>query len=201
MTWFALLSSWALVVSLFTVLFLMPRWCFRSVHRHRMWRLRDEIVDQIIDGTLPANHLAVQQLRRRIHRSIELAPKVTLLRLFIIDKITGKTSPQVHALLDYADGAGPCDRSDLTDKQCTLIDSYNERIDTLRIGTTLTGSWVGIGVVALAIPVVLVDIGATTFRDALGRAVDRASETAFGRHVGEQARLAELHVQARSRFG
>jgi hypothetical protein len=193
-----LLACWALLIALFTLLFLMPRWCFRSLHRHRMWRLRDEIVDCVVDGVLPADHEAIQQLVGRIGRSIRLAPSVTLLRLIIIDRITGRTPPRVREMLDARDGRGPCDLSELTVDQCELIKSYNERIDILRIGTTLTGSWLGIGVVMLAIPLALADIGARTLRQTLAQAVDEASATSFGRHVGERARLAELHVHSRS---
>jgi hypothetical protein len=199
-TWLALLGAWMLLIALFTVLFVMPRWCFRSVHRHRMWRLRDDIVDKVIDGVLPADHPAVRQLVGRVNGSIRLAPKITLLRLLVIDKVTGKTSPEVRAVLDEHAGCGPCDMTELTEEQCDLIARYNDRINILRIGTTLTGSWLGIAVVAAVVPLVAVTPAARTIRQALGRAVDEVSATRFGRRVGESARLEELHVTGRSQF-
>jgi hypothetical protein len=136
-----------LVVSaagLWLSLLTLPRWFVRSMHRHRMWRHRDEIVDEILDGRLP-DHPAVWELLNDAERSIHLTDRVTYLRGYMACRSIGTLSPQATAR--WNDRTRPSSLEGLSATECELLRNHRIHDHQLTVGVVLLGSWVGFFVV------------------------------------------------------
>jgi len=79
---FLLLALIIAVTAWAGVLFVIP-WCQRGQFRQNLWRLRDEITDDVIDGKL-SYHPAVNQLREHIDFSIRYAQDITFANLMVV---------------------------------------------------------------------------------------------------------------------
>src|SRR5580692_11310833 len=88
------------LVGLWAACMLGPRWFARSLHRHRMWRLRDDLVDDVIAGRLPRDHDAVRHLLSRMEDTLRLGPNVTLSDVLIFHRHLAKLSPFARRLVE-----------------------------------------------------------------------------------------------------
>lgn len=176
----------------------LPRWFFRSLHRHRLWELRDAIVDDILADRLPKNHPAVKQLARRAESAARNCKQVSIFDLrvyrYIVDREPG-LEPQIRAMVRTRDLGG------LTADQKELIVNYRDSMLMLLSGTMLLGSWFGLGAVAW---VLVGDVAhrvkesfqtrrapadASVLHEAWQQAIETAAaSTSLGRRVTEIAR-------------
>src|SRR4051794_23025642 len=72
----------------------MPRWLVLSLHRHRLWRLRDQVVDDMIYERLPKTDPAVRQLQSDVEWVINETASLTMLVLHVMRSI-----PRAHPTL------------------------------------------------------------------------------------------------------
>ncbi len=56
---------------------LIPRWCLRSISRHKLWEIRDGVVDAIFHGDLPSNEIT-WGLVSKAESAIRLTPDLTM---------------------------------------------------------------------------------------------------------------------------
>jgi len=131
----------AIFVTIVVALFTVPRWFARSLHRHRFWRLRDEIADDVLTGVLPGDHPAVQQLRSRVRRVIDTSSGVTLLSGLVFHRWATQLSTEARAELQRRTDPRALDGLEPT--QCELLLAYRERLSVLMATrrVTLTQPW------------------------------------------------------------
>lgn len=125
---------------LFVALLRAPHWFSRSLHRHILWRLRDEIADDVIDGRLPQQHPAVRGLLRRAERVIELTSEMTMLDLFVWSWVWKRSDPKLRE----ASRRPEISRAGLSEPQIALVNKYHERLGMLSSSSILFGTWLGI---------------------------------------------------------
>jgi len=127
----------------------MPRWLIRSMSKHSLWRLRDEVVDDALAGALPADHPAVRELVARLEWAISESRSFDLLHLMVWNR----AKRQVHPKVLQSRSRVP-DLTSLSSDHEERIRSYRECYDSVAIRALLLSSWIGIGIVLwTAIPV------------------------------------------------
>lgn len=184
----------AVVLVGFTVsLLTTPRWVARRAHRHRLWRLRDDFVDNIIDGTLPADHPAVVQTLRRIERTIYNCFALTLVGGFVFVRFTRSLSAEASREMERR--SNDCSTDGLTAEQSAILRTVNERLTLLQAGSLLLGSWVGALAVLLGVFVYFRRLGAPALRQRLSAATDEVARTTS---LGRMAQRAALESAALS---
>lgn len=168
-----LLAS-AVLVALFVALWAAPRWCFRSLARYRLWELRDSVVDDILDGKLPADDEAVVKLRRDIDRALKYVTKMSLLDVLLIQQIVGVAhTASERPSLDA-----------MNDRQRNRIERHRERLGLALFASLLLGSWLGVAVGAWSfLKAGLSGEGRGTLREA----AEVASKSWLGRRTVEGA--------------
>lgn len=130
----------ALVVatmSLWIALLRAPHWFCRSLHRHRLWKERDHVADDIIARKLPKDHPAVRELLEVAEWSAREGHKHTVMEMFVwraIGQRTDKRTPETLAV--SLDG--------LTEDQLALLHQHRDRIMFLTTSSMLLGSWLGL---------------------------------------------------------
>jgi len=128
----------------------LPRWLFRSWGKHDLWKLRDEVVDDVLLDGLPAHHDAVQELIARLEWAIEESKSFDLLHVIVWQRARRKIPPATFK--KYAKVPG-CDG--LTEAQAKRVCEYRKCYDSIAVKTIFTSSWAGWSVVAwVATPVV-----------------------------------------------
>lgn len=147
------LSMSALTIGLCVAVATMPRWCFRSIQRHRLWRCRDNFADLILSGQLP-KHPAVMHELTYMEGSIAMAPRVTLVNMLLFSRATSRVAPETVAWLDRR--AKKPSTSGLTADQAAAVEAYHARHMRVVVGLLLVGTWVGIWSVALQLPAAIV---------------------------------------------
>ena len=160
----------------------LPRWFARSLHRHRLWRLRDAIVDQIIDGSLPGDHPAVKEIQQRVEDTICVCGKLILLHLWLFHRASKRVGVRPAPRFPSLTGLSP--------EQAELVTQYRQSWDILCTGMVLLGTWVGVGVVMWRLPQALRDAHSTRTsgdrpRPAIGVATDSAALSPLGRRARE----------------
>ncbi|HYD09286.1 MAG TPA: hypothetical protein VEA78_04210 [Acidimicrobiales bacterium] len=175
----------------------MPKWFARKVHRHRLWRVRDGFVDDLIDGHLPRDHPAVVEFLGRIEGTIAnynvLTPSWFLVSR-LIWRVGGGT--QLDRELD-ARMAPHLSLDGLSPDEQEALENYREWHDVLLTGSVLLGSWVGLGVVAFEVVVLVFRSAARSLdlRPLLRQAVDRlASRSGIGHWISQSDDLLVKHV-------
>lgn len=126
----AFMSSWVAFAR-------APVWFCRSLHRHRLWRERDAVIDDILAGRLPQQHAAVGELLAVADWSARQGHKHTITEMFLwhaVRKRVDESTPEVLAL--------PLDG--LTDVELELLHRHRDRIIFLTTSSMLLGSWLGI---------------------------------------------------------
>jgi hypothetical protein len=134
----ALLVPVGLVIAIAT----MPRWLIRSMSKHALWRLRDEAVDDILAGNLPAEHPAVQELIQRLEWAISEARSFDLLHLIVWSRAKRHLSTKELEELSQVP-----DLAELTGAQVSRIEKYRRCYDSVAIRTLLLSSWIGVAIV------------------------------------------------------
>ncbi len=146
----------------------MPRWLIRSMSKHSLWRLRDEVVDDTLSDALPADHLAVRELIERLQWAIDESRSFDLLHLMVWNRAKRKLHPKVLQGLSRVP-----ELTDLSQDQAKRVRGYRECYDSVAIRALLLSSWIGIGIV-------------------LWTAVPLAFKVLFGNHESEYARQRSL---------
>lgn len=159
------------VVILFVSILTLPRWCFGSVSRHRIWELRDSFVKEIVSGRIPASHPAVQALLRFWERRRLGSHPNTLVDVLLIDRLVFKRMPADE--LRHLDQMTPID--DLSIEQRQTIEDYRNQTAALVGAAMLASSWLGT-------LVILVSLVASAPRT-ISAAVERASKWRIGRRA------------------
>ena len=127
----------------------MPRWCARSLHRHRMWALRDALIDDILAGRLAGKDEAVQELRQVMEFIIHDHHLSTIdLRVFAWAE--RKASPATRKALKENAQWSSIDGLPLETK--ILIKHYREKFEVLTVGLFMLGSWTGLLAILGSIP-------------------------------------------------
>lgn len=120
----------------------MPRWFIRSMSKHALWRLRDDVVDDVLAGRLPSEHLAIRELVARLEWAIGESRSFDLLHLLVWSRarrrLPRKTVQEVVAIPDL---------TGLTPEQSTQVTAYRECYDRVAIRAILLSSWFGVTIV------------------------------------------------------
>ncbi len=133
----------------FVVVLTLPRWFARSLHGHRMWRLRDAVVDDVLAGDLSRDHKAVQHLIG-IMDAVLNSKHVALLDVYIVRRVSKDADPAFRKLARNQGLACPLDG--LSPPESQRIEAYRERFMTLLAGSMLLGSWFGIAHILPFVP-------------------------------------------------
>jgi hypothetical protein len=162
------------------VVIMLPRWFPRRLHIHRMWRLRDEVIDEMLESSLPIKHPCVRRLASDVEGALH-AKHLTMLDLYIftwafrgMDADVQRTMER-HAAMPSSNG--------LTPEQKLSVERFRERFNVLLVGSVLTGSWFGLAHVALFIPRALVQLvrslhGGVSLEDGVVASARTATDTA-----------------------
>jgi hypothetical protein len=140
----------ASVWGLFLAVISMPRWFTRSLHGHRMWRLRDALADDLIDGHLPREHPAVQQLYSDVDFAVQNGKRWSMLDIYICRHAMRKMSPELREAVKSETATRPLDG--LSADEVELLTQYQTRFGVLMAGSLLLGSWLGLATIARFIP-------------------------------------------------
>lgn len=136
-------------VAAFAVVLTLPRWFSRSLHGHRMWRLRDTVVDDVLTGKLPQDHEAVSHLIQVMDMVLH-EKRTTLLDAYIASRVSSDVDP---TFLKAAQSQGfACPLDGLSAGERALVEDYRRRFTTLLVGSMFLGSWFGIAHVIPFLP-------------------------------------------------
>jgi hypothetical protein len=129
-----------ILVGLWAACVLGPRWFARSLHRHRMWQLRDDLVDDVIVGRLPRDHEAVRHLIKKMDTTLRFGPNVTLSDVLIFNRHFARVSQSARRFVRRPQ----CPLDGLTTDQRSSVKKYEREFDLLLVGLLLLGSWLGL---------------------------------------------------------
>jgi len=133
-----------------------PRWFSRSLHRHRLWRLRDGFVDHLMDHDLPQDHPAVRQLRWLMKCALDGGrPGNRALDISVFRWAKRGISPLARQELSTE--ARLCPLDGLTPEQQSLLTQYRANFETLVVGMLLLGSFWGTFIVIRFLPQVIAE--------------------------------------------
>jgi hypothetical protein len=185
---------------LYVVVLTLPRWFARSLHGHRMWRLRDALVDDVLGGKLPRDNEAVKQLVVLIDGAVH-DRHTSLLDVYIVGWACRSADPEFLRRYDKAGLSCPLDG--LTVAQQQEVMRYREQFKLLYAGSMLLGSWFGIAHILPFVPAgvaaAMQQAGAAT-REGLMQSV-QGFKRAFRRGISTPAREATDLAAMRSRAG
>ncbi len=144
-TWLFALAFLAATVPLL----LVPRWFFVSLQRYKLWRLRDELADQVFAGNLPDNDV-VGHLIKNAQRSIVHARRLNPIDALVLRASARRWSPEMREALRPVQPAG---YDDLDRRQQEMVDGYQADLRGLNLRTFILCSWSGmlVGGVVLAV--------------------------------------------------
>jgi hypothetical protein len=142
------LAAWA------GVIFLIP-WCQRGKFRHRLWQLRDQISDDIIEGRLP-HHEAVYDLRSLVDFLVKEARQVTLANM-LLSRITMARLPRDKSSYEGTSSQG------LEPQQVALLEYYRKLLYRTANAHLISGSVSGWFGAVLVIPYRWITRGAVAF--------------------------------------
>lgn len=129
----------------------VPRWFIRSMSKHELWRLRDEVVDDTLVGNLPSDQAAVRELIRRIEWAIGESRSFDFLHLIVWNRAKRQLPPHMLKQLGQVPAL-----NDLTEDQAKHLREYRQCYDRVAIRALLLSSWVGVAIVLwTAIPLAL----------------------------------------------
>ncbi len=168
-----LMVLWAgVLVVLFIAVLTAPRWCLRSLARHRLWELRDKLMDDVLDRRLDRDDKQVVHLLGRIENAISHVTNMTLLELLVFARLYDRSGLEVPAATEY--------RADLLRRR-------EDRFRYLLMSSLFLGSWIGIGLTSLSYLRLRLQRGSRGVKRA---AVERAAGTWLGRRTSRGAFLA-----------
>lgn len=129
----------ALVAGAFVSLVRIRRWCFGSIGRHRMWQVRDQLADDIIEGRLPADHAAVRSLLEKMHGYLRADAPGRLLQVLLFHRLVISRLPPER--INQLDSEPATDG--LSDHQRDLVRVHRERYGAVLALGLIAGSWLG----------------------------------------------------------
>lgn len=126
----------------------IPRWCIRSVTKHAIWRLRDDIVDDTLTGTLPRDHKAVQELILMADWAVNNGRSFDLLHLIVWVRACRHMPDELRrSLRKQAALVG------LTPDEVERVKAYRSRYLLVANTALLLSSWMGVVVMLwVAVP-------------------------------------------------
>src|SRR5687767_10222307 len=89
----------ALALLCWVCLFVFLPACSRSAFRNRVWRLRDDVVDQLMRGEYE-NREQPMRLVRDAEAAIRFAPEISLLNFWLMHRAARAAAPPARDLLD-----------------------------------------------------------------------------------------------------
>jgi hypothetical protein len=129
MTTLLILFLSAASIAIFVALVTLPWWFARSMHRHRIWRLRDTLVDDMICGRLPSDHKAVRQILDRVEGALDHGHRLTMLDLVVWMVANRGTDPSTRRYMEQAVA------------DCPLAGLDSEQAKCVHIGYVLYSDW------------------------------------------------------------
>jgi hypothetical protein len=130
------------IVGLFIAALRAPNWFSRSLAIYALWRLRDDVVDSILDAQLPEDHPAVHELVNYAEWVTEDRSALTIREFYV----WSWTWRKAIAKLD-ASSRGWHSLDGLDAEQRELLTAYRERLVMASTAALLFGSWLGIATV------------------------------------------------------
>lgn len=130
-----------LVIGLAYAVVTLPRWFARSLYRHRLWRFRDQLADDILSERLP-RHPAVLDLFASANVAIREVNNVSLVHLFAFRRHRARLSAEARAALTRA--AADPHLDGLNPVQAARVERCRAHLVDLVAGTLLLGSWAGV---------------------------------------------------------
>ena len=184
----------------YIVVLTLPRWFARSLHRHRMWRLRDTVVDDVLDGRLPRENPAVRQLIATMDGVLR-DQHANLLDVYIVRRACRDADP---AFLKAGEKLGlRCPLDGLSTEQRKVVERYRESFQILLVGSMLLGSWFGIAHILPFVPAGIAEgmrqAGIAT-RDGIRHRIEGLKDV-LGQDIRVSAREATDIAASRSRIG
>jgi hypothetical protein len=113
---------------------MMPRWCFMTINRSSIWRLRDAIDTARRDGQLPAHHPAVLQVRGEVAGFLDILPFLTRRGLRLLLKNPAFRQADVDDPWE-----GIC--AGLSTDQRELLERFREDLVDLVARSVVLSSW------------------------------------------------------------
>jgi hypothetical protein len=141
-----------------------------------LWKLRDEFVDDILEGRLPPNHPAVRYVLDRLERNVRSQRPIGLIDVFLIERMVLRREPK-----GYVERLAEPSMEGLTADQRALLTQHRSKCLTLVTASLLTSSWAGAAVVLWT----LVRRKPGTAKNA----VVQATKTPLGRRTAKAAKL------------
>jgi hypothetical protein len=129
------------VVLIFAIA-MVPRWLIRSMSKHSLWRLRDEVVDDTILGNLPADQPAVRELIERLEWAISESRSFDLLHLIVWSRAKRRLPAKLLKELTEVPGL-----DGLTPDQASRVEQLRQCYDSVAIRALLLSSWIGVAIV------------------------------------------------------
>lgn len=114
----------------------LPRWLVTSLHRGRLWKLRDQLYDDMRHGAFPGHEAQALKIVTLAEHAILAVPFFTPWNVRRFSKLIGTISPEDRRL--WAEKV----RLDLQD--VPSLEFYRDRIHTMLSQQLLTGSWIGL---------------------------------------------------------
>jgi hypothetical protein len=124
----------------------VPDWFARSLVRHRLWRLRDQIVDDVLAGRLPGTHAAVKELLRRTDWTIRKGTELNMLAFHVWAWVLRRSDEDARKPVLRATPE-PASLKGLAEDERERVDQYREHLALLASASVLLGTWVGIATV------------------------------------------------------
>jgi hypothetical protein len=140
----------AIFIVLFFALVFIPTWFVRSLHCHRMWRLRDQIAFDILDGRLDGQHPAVRQLLLDATRTASMHHEISTPRLIAAVDVQRRLSPAAKE--KFRQELRPLPTTGLLKEQEELVVARRRQSSLLDAESVLLGSWLGVAMVLLLLP-------------------------------------------------
>lgn len=121
----------------------IPYWFSRSLHRHRMWRLRDAVADDLISGRIPKHHPAARDLLRRTESAIDEMQSLTAVAVYVFVRVCRRSSGDVLNRMRPT----PPSLDGLSPEQRARITEHKDLLSSLCASAILTGTWVGLATI------------------------------------------------------
>jgi hypothetical protein len=138
-----------LTVSLIVCIATAPWWFVRSLYRHRLWRMHDRLVLDIAEDRLPGTHPAVRQLLKRLEFAVDGRRRITMLDVLLVLFLRHRASPETRKYID--DSSRDRSLSGLSLERRQTVEGYRSQMATLIAGSMITGSWLGLFVLAVVL--------------------------------------------------
>lgn len=134
----------AVLLAVATALLRLPQWFVRGIYRHRLWRLRDRVADDVLAGRLPP-HPAVLALLNDTPMHVRMSSRASVIDLLIVRRLWGKLSPSAAEQVRRSVTAPSL--HGLSQAEAGLFEEYRRQQAQLLTEVVLIGSWLGIAMI------------------------------------------------------